>query len=145
MIQYQKEGLPERLPIRLAGSTTRAILDAGEFASSRNHPYIDTAHLAMALLVDPDVQQELLMRGINTEKVRAILEELTLRHEDTPYYPPRLTERAKLAITLAGIEAQTDGAIELTSLHLLRGIVREGEGIGASVLESEGLSYRDFS
>lgn len=134
----------ENLP-RFTQGAIQVLLGAAEIASAHNQPYIGTEHLAMALLPDPAVQEEFLRRGINPENIRFRLEELTLRHEIPPYFPPRLTERSKLTIQLANEERRIDGAAELTSLHLLRGVAREGLGIGAIILESEGLSYRDFS
>ena len=51
-----------------------------------------------------------------------------------------LTPRAKRVIELAIEESRTSNGQEIGTEHLLLGLVREGEGIAAGVLESLGIT-----
>src|SRR4030067_1017617 len=52
----------------------------------------------------------------------------------------KFTERARRVLTLAQEEAQRFNHNYIGTEHLLLGLVREGEGIAASVLESLGVN-----
>src|SRR5205085_84231 len=52
----------------------------------------------------------------------------------------KFTERARKVLTLAQEEAQRFNHNYIGTEHLLLGLVREGEGIAAGVLESLGVS-----
>ena len=54
-----------------------------------------------------------------------------------------MTPRAKKVIELAVDEARLLNHHYIGTEHLLLGLIREGEGIGAGVLESFGLSLQE--
>jgi hypothetical protein len=51
-----------------------------------------------------------------------------------------LTPRAKQVIVLAGEEMKSQGEQSIRPMHLLLGLMNEGEGIGAGLLRSLGIS-----
>src|SRR6266550_1799469 len=55
----------------------------------------------------------------------------------------KFTERARKVLRLAQEEAQRFQHNYIGTEHLLLGLIREGEGIGAGVLESFGLSLQE--
>jgi len=54
-----------------------------------------------------------------------------------------LTERAHLALLFARAEAREAGAPEVTTAHLLAGLLREDEGLAADLLTNHGVRLDD--
>ena len=52
----------------------------------------------------------------------------------------RFTDRARLVVVLAEEEARMLGHNWIGTEHLLLGLIREGDGVAAKVLESLGIS-----
>jgi hypothetical protein len=74
--------------------------------------------------------------------VRAAVEFIVGRGEGATVAELRLTPRSKKVIELAIDEAQKMSAPEVGSEHILLGLLREGEGIAAGVLESLGIDLK---
>jgi ATP-dependent Clp protease ATP-binding subunit ClpC len=140
---------PEHTPL---SQGARDVLTRAESQARRfNHNYIGTEHLLLGLVTgNPDDLATLVLTnlGVNSEKISRGVEFIIGRGER--YLDPDLgigpTPRAKKVIQLAEEELRRDRPYhpttpnEVTSLHLLRGLVREGKGIAAGVLESLGVS-----
>src|SRR5438046_7306995 len=78
--------------------------------------------------------------GVELNKVRSAVEFIIGRGDRTVAGDIGLTPRAKKVIELSVDEARRLNHHYIGTEHLLLGLVREGEGIAAGVLESLGVS-----
>ena len=115
---------------------------AREEASRFNHNYIGTEHLLLGLVREGEgiAAKVLYDMGVDLTKVRSAVEFIIGRGERVNVGEISLTPRAKKVIELAVEEARRLGHNYIGTEHLLLGLVREGEGIAAGVLESLGVS-----
>src|SRR5437867_2260055 len=115
---------------------------AQEEAQRFNHNYIGTEHILLGLVREGDgvAARVLNNLGIELHKVRSAVEFLIGRGDCMVMGEIGLTPRAKRVIELAVDEARRLNHHYIGTEHLLLGLVREGEGIAAGVLESLGVS-----
>jgi len=115
---------------------------AQEEARRFNHNYIGTEHLLLGLVREGEgiAAKVLYDMGVDLTKVRSAVEFIIGRGERVNVGDISLTPRAKKVIELANEEARRLGHNYIGTEHLLLGLVREGEGIAAGVLESLGVS-----
>jgi len=120
----------------------RALTSAQEEAQRLNHSYIGTEHILLGLIREEEgvaakVLKEL---GVSLSKVRSAVEYIVKRGEKSSSGEIGLTPRAKRVIELAIDEARRLGHNYIGTEHLLLGLLHEGEGIAAGVLESFGIT-----
>ncbi|MDQ3513614.1 MAG: AAA family ATPase, partial [Chloroflexota bacterium] len=115
---------------------------AQEEAQRFNHNYIGTEHLLLGLVREGDgvAARVLSNMGVQLPKVRSAVEFIIGRGETMVMGDIGLTPRAKKVIELAVDEARRLNHHYIGTEHLLLGLVREGEGIAAGVLESLGVN-----
>jgi ATP-dependent Clp protease ATP-binding subunit ClpC len=115
---------------------------AQEEAQRFNHNYIGTEHLLLGLVREGDgvAARVLSNMGVQLPKVRSAVEFIIGRGDQAPTGDIGLTPRAKKVIELAVDEARRLNHHYIGTEHLLLGLVREGEGIAAGVLESLGVN-----
>src|SRR5437016_5736294 len=121
----------------------RKVLQLAQGEAERfNHNYIGTEHLLLGMLLEGgDVAAKVLGNfGVELNKVRSAVEFIIGRGERTVAGDIGLTPRAKKVIELSVDEARRLNHHYIGTEHLLLGLVREGEGIAAGVLESLGVS-----
>ena len=120
----------------------RVLTLAQEEAQRFNHNYIGTEHLLLGLVREGDgVAAKVLSNlGVELNKVRSAVEFIIGRGDRTASGEIGLTPRAKRVIELAVDEARRLNHSYIGTEHLLLGLVREGEGIAAGVLESLGVN-----
>ncbi len=120
----------------------RVLTLAQEEAQRFNHNYIGTEHLLLGLVREGDgVAAKVLSNlGVELSKVRSAVEFIIGRGDRATVGEIGLTPRAKKVIELAVDEARRLSHHYIGTEHLLLGLVREGEGIAASVLESLGVN-----
>jgi ATP-dependent Clp protease ATP-binding subunit ClpC len=120
----------------------RALAQAREDALRLNHKTICTEHLLLGLLEisDPVVESILANIGANTTRIRQALEFVIGRSSRPLLSEPVLSGPARSVLDLAEQEAQESHAAEVGIEHLLLGLLREGGGIAAGVLESFGIA-----
>ncbi len=118
---------------------------AQEEAQRFNHNYIGTEHLLLGLVREGDgvAARVLSNMGVQLPKVRSAVEFIIGRGESAVIGEIGLTPRAKKVIELAVDEARRLNHHYIGTEHLLLGLVREGEGIAAGVLESSGRQPRE--
>src|SRR5437660_3804714 len=118
---------------------------AQEEAQRLHHNYIGTEHLLLGLLREGDgVAGKVLTRlGVDLEQARQAVEGIVGRGDHLVSGEIGLTPRAKRVVELAVDEARRLHHHYLGTEHLLLGLLREGEGVGAGVLESFGLSLQE--
>jgi excisionase family DNA binding protein len=119
-----------------------ALAAAQDEALRRNHNWIGTEHLLLALVADPDNRAVALLAamGVETAAVTGALE-FVIGKYDPPTAPAGsfgFTPRAKKALDLAVAEAGSLNHGQVGCEHLLLGLLAEGDGIAAAVLK--GLS-----
>jgi ATP-dependent Clp protease ATP-binding subunit ClpC len=115
---------------------------AQEEAQRFNHNYIGTEHLLLGLVREGEgvAAQVLSTLGVELNKVRSAVEFIIGRGDRIVLGEIGLTPRAKKVIELAVDEARRLNHHYIGTEHLLLGLVREGEGIAAGVLESLGVN-----
>jgi hypothetical protein len=136
---------PRNDPDRFSDFTQRArrvLSHAQEEAQRFNHNYIGTEHLLLGLLRDPDSLAAKVLGdlGVRLEDARQAVEFIIGRGDRVVLGEIGLTPRAKKVIELAITEARSLGHHYVGTEHLLLGLVREGEGIAAGVLERLGVT-----
>ena len=128
--------------------TTRvrgALIKAREEAHRLNHEYVGTEHLLLGLLDEDDtlVMDVLDNLGASPAKVRDIVEGMIQsgppttrsRIPDLPYTP-----RARVVLDQAIAVAHEFGDGYVGTQHLLLGLIRERQSVGALALASAGLT-----
>ena len=120
----------------------RVLSLAQEEAQRFNHNYIGTEHILLGLVRETDGVAARVLSSLNVElsKVRSAVEFIIGRGERPSPGDIGLTPRAKKVIELAVDEARRLSHHYIGTEHLLIGIMREGEGVAAGVLESLGVS-----
>ena len=115
---------------------------AQEEATRFNHNYIGTEHLLLGLVREGEgvAAKVLANLGVELNRVRSAVEFIIGRGDRMIVGEIGLTPRAKKVIELAVDEARRLGHHYIGTEHLLLGLVREGEGIAAKVLESLGVN-----
>jgi ATP-dependent Clp protease ATP-binding subunit ClpA len=115
---------------------------AQEEAQALEHHYVGTEHLLLGLVHDEDNTASVLLRsmGVEAAKIRSEVEFIVgLGDPRFPQPQSGLTPRSKKVIELAVNEARRLGHHYIGTEHILLGILDEGQGIAAGVLESQGV------
>jgi len=119
----------------------RVLSLAQEEAQRFNHNYIGTEHILLGLVRETEGVAARVLLNLNVElvKVRSAVEFIIGRGERPTPGEIGLTPRAKKVIELAVDEARRLNHHYIGTEHLLIGLMREGEGVAAGVLESLGV------
>jgi ATP-dependent Clp protease ATP-binding subunit ClpC len=118
---------------------------AQEEAQRLHHNYIGTEHLLLGLVREGEgvAAKVLTSLGVDLEKVRKAIEDIIGRGDRIVLGEIGLTPRAKKVIELAVDEARLLNHHYIGTEHILLGLIREGNGIGAGVLESFELRLQE--
>jgi len=116
----------------------RVLSLAQEEAQRFHHSYIGTEHVLLGLVRETDglAARVLASMDVDLEKVRSAVEFIIGRGDRPVLGEIGLTPRAKKVIELAVDEARRMNHNHIGTEHLLIGLLREGEGVAAGVLES---------
>ena len=114
---------------------------AQEEAIRLGHNNIGTEHILLGLVREGEgiAAKALYALGLSSEKIQKEVEDLIGRGQDTPgsiHYTPR----AKKVTELSMDEARKLGHSYVGTEHILLGLIREGEGVAARVLNNLGVS-----
>ena len=125
---------------RFTDGARRVVVLAQEEARLLKHNYIGTEHLLLALTQDGDslAGQALESLGISPEGVRSQVEQLIGQGSKAVSGHVPFTPRAKKVLELGLREALQLGHNYIGPEHILLGLVREGQGVGAQVLSRSG-------
>ena len=120
----------------------RVLSLAQEEAQRFNHNYIGTEHVLLGLARETEgvAARVLVNLGVELSKIRSAVEFIIGRGERPATGEIGLTPRAKRVIELAVDEARRLNHHYIGTEHLLIGLMREGEGVAAGVLESLGVT-----
>jgi hypothetical protein len=127
---------------RFSASEQRALALAQEEAKQFNHNYIGTEHILLGLISETEgvAARVLSGLGVDLSKVRSVVEFIIGRGEEPVQGEIGLTPRANKSMDLAVDEARRMNHTYIGTEHLLIGLLREGEGVAAGVLESQGVT-----
>ena len=120
----------------------RVLSLAQEEAQQFNHNYIGTEHILLGLVRESEGVAARVLSGLGGDltKVRSAVEFIIGRGDRPAQGEIGLTPRAKKVVELAVDEARRMNHTYIGTEHLLIGLLREGEGVAAGVLESLGVT-----
>ena len=125
---------------RFTDRARRSVVFAQEEARLLNHNYIGTEHILLGLLREDDgvAAKALTSLGVSLTAVRGDVGEIVGRGSEVPGGHIPFTPRAKKVLELSLREALQFGHNYIGTEHILLGLIREGEGIAAQVLQKLG-------
>ncbi|MDR7534541.1 MAG: ATP-dependent Clp protease ATP-binding subunit [Armatimonadota bacterium] len=125
---------------RFTERARRVIILAQEEAKRLNHSAVGTEHILLGIIREGEGVASKVLESLNIspERVRAEIEGAIGRGERSPHEEVAFTPRAKKVLELALDEARRLGHNYIGTEHLLLGLIREGEGVAARVLEAMG-------
>ena len=113
---------------------------AQEVARLLNHNYIGTEHILLGLIHEGEgvAARSLQTLGIRLDSVRSQVVETIGQGHQSPSGNIPFTRRAKKVLELSLREALQLGHNYIGTEHILLGLIREGDGVAAQVLEKLG-------
>jgi len=125
---------------RFTDRARRVVVLAQEEARLLNHNYIGTEHILLGLIHEGEgvAARALESLGINLESVRSQVVEIIGQGSQAPSGHIPFTPRAKKVLELSLREALQLGHNYIGTEHILLGLIREGEGVAAQVLQKLG-------
>jgi ATP-dependent Clp protease ATP-binding subunit ClpC len=125
---------------RFTDRARRTVVFAQEEARLLNHNYIGTEHILLGLLREEEgvAAKALTTLGVSLEAVRRDVGEIVGRGSEVPRGHIPFTPRAKKVLELSLREALQLGHNYIGTEHILLGLIREGEGVAARVLQKLG-------
>jgi ATP-dependent Clp protease ATP-binding subunit ClpA len=135
-----------RFADKFSEKAQQALLFANEEAQLFNHNYIGTEHLLLGLLHEGTgvAARVLNESGVDLQKVRKAVEFIVGRGKEPVEGEPGLTPRSQVVIALAVSEGWRTPDHQIDTEQLLLGIIREGEGIAAGIIERVGSSLEQI-
>lgn len=138
---YQPTWIASKHLSRFNEHAQHVLFLAREEALSFHHQYIGTEHLLLGLLREQQGLAALALGklGVAHDPVRAAVEKKIGRgdqpiEEEIDYVP-----RARKVLSLALDEAERQGSAYVRTEHILLGLVRDGSGVGANILDTFGV------
>ncbi len=125
---------------RFTDRARRVVVLAQEEARLLNHNYIGTEHILLGLIHEGEgvAAKGLKGLGIRLDSVRSqVVETIGQGHQSPPGHIP-FTPRAKKVLEYSLREALQLGHNYIGTEHILLGLIREGDGVAAQVLEKLG-------
>jgi ribosomal protein S18 acetylase RimI-like enzyme len=121
---------------RFTDRARRVVVLAQEEARLLNHNYIGTEHLLLGILHEGEGIAARALRAlhIGLDDVRRDVREIIGLGQAAPIGHIPFTPRSKKVLELSLKEAMQLGDRHIGTEHLLLGLVREGDGVGAQVL-----------
>ncbi|MDH3307530.1 MAG: ATP-dependent Clp protease ATP-binding subunit [Acidimicrobiia bacterium] len=125
---------------RFTDRARRVVVLAQEEARLLNHNYIGTEHILLGLIHEGEgvAAKALESLSINLESVRQQVVEIIGQGQQAPSGHIPFTPRAKKVLELSLREALQLGHNYIGTEHILLGLIREGEGVAAQVLQKLG-------
>jgi ATP-dependent Clp protease ATP-binding subunit ClpA len=126
---------------RFSGPGRQVVVLAQDEARRFNHNYIGTEHLLLGLLAEPDgvARRALLAAGVTLDDSRARVQAAVGTGKRTPAGHIPFTPSAKKVLELGLREALSLRHDYIGTEHLLLGLIREREGLGARLLTQAGV------
>lgn len=127
---------------RFTERAQKVMVYAQEEAVRLNHNYIGTEHILLGLLREGEgiAAQVLKNKGVDLEVIRNSTEELVGNGQESFTQILGYTPRTKTVLEYSLNEARALGQNFIGTEHLLLALIREGDGLAASMLKGMGLS-----
>jgi ATP-dependent Clp protease ATP-binding subunit ClpC len=125
---------------RFTDRARRVVVLAQEDARLLGHSYLGTEHILLGIVHEGEgvAAKALVSLGISLPRVRLAVEETVGQGGSAPVAAPQFTLGAKKVLELSAGESRAFGHAYIGTEHLLLGLIREGEGVGAEVLAKLG-------
>jgi len=125
---------------RFTDRARRVVVLAQEESRMLSHNFIGTEHILLGLIHEGQGVAALTLEslGISLEAVRRQVEQIIGQGQATPTGHIPFTPRAKKVLELSLRESLQLGANYIGTEHILLGLIREGEGVAAQVLQTLG-------
>jgi ATP-dependent Clp protease ATP-binding subunit ClpC len=129
---------------RFTDRARRVVVLAQEEARMLNHNYIGTEHILLGLIHEGEgvAAKALESMNISLDAVREQVQEIIGQGQAAPTGHIPFTPRAKKVLELSLREALQLGHNYIGTEHILLGLIREGEGVAAQVLQKLGAAGR---
>ncbi|MGN0745500.1 MAG: Clp protease N-terminal domain-containing protein, partial [Aristaeellaceae bacterium] len=125
---------------RFTERAQRALASAQRAAAEMHQPYVGTEHILMGLLHEGDVPPAIADR-VTEDQVRELLADggdMALMGGSPRF---ELTPRAKKLLELSILESRKLGQTYVSAEHFWLAILREGDGVAASILRQLGVDF----
>lgn len=131
------ESYGEKMFDRFTDRARKVVVLAQQQAFELKHNYIGTEHILLGLLAEEGgvARTTLTALHVDLDKAKDLVREIIGVGNDTPIGHLPFTPRAKKVLELALREALQLGHNYVGTEHILLGLLREGEGVGAQVLQ----------
>ena len=130
---------------RFTEKARKVVVKAQDEARYLKQNYIGTEHLLLGIIDENDgiASKVLIEMGITIEEVRAAVKTVITEGSSESYEHIPFTPRAKKVLELSLREALQMGHNYIGTEHILLGLLREGEGVAARVLNSLGITLEN--
>ena len=127
---------------RFTDRARRVVVLAQEESQRFSHNYIGSEHLLLGLLAEQEGVAARALQSLNVTltAAREQVEEIIGPGQQTPHGHIPFTLRAKKILELLLREALTLGSQVINTEHLLLGLIDEGDGVGAQILQQRGAT-----
>jgi ATP-dependent Clp protease ATP-binding subunit ClpC len=127
---------------RFTERSRRVVVLAQEESRLLGHNYIGTEHLLLGLLAEQEGVAARALESLNVtlNAAREQVEEIIGPGQQHPHGHIPFTPRAKKILELSLREALTTGSEVIDTQHLLLGLIDEGDGVGAQILQRLGAT-----
>lgn len=124
---------------RFTDKARKVVMHAQEEARGLDHNYIGTEHLLLGLLLEKEglASRVLTGSGLTVDKVRSEIERRIGRGSEPAKGHIPFTPRAKKVLELSLRQALRLQHNYIGTEHILLGLITEGEGVAAQILETE--------
>ena len=130
---------------RYTDRARRVVVMAQEEARDLGHNYVGTEHILLGLIHEGTgvAARALTVLGVSLDESRAQVEAIIGRGDlaHVQNGPIPFTPRTKKVLELAAREARELGHSYIGTEHILLGLMRESDGVGAQVLNSAGIEF----
>jgi len=125
---------------RFTEKAIKVVLLAQEEARGLGHNFVGTEQILLGLIGEEESTSAKVLKsmGVNLKEARVEVEKIIGRGSGFVAVEIPFTPRAKRVLELSLEEARTLGHNYIGTEHLLLGLLREGEGVAARVLENLG-------
>ena len=125
---------------RFTHRARQVIILAQEEAKRLSHSALGPEHILLGIIREGEgvASKALASLSIDPQQMRTQIEDAIGRGERAPHDEVTFTPQAKRLLELALQEARELGHNYIGTEHLLLGLIREGDGVAARVLEAKG-------
>jgi len=127
---------------RFTERARKVVVKAQDEARFLKQNYIGTEHILLGLIDEKEgiAARVLYELNVSVEEIRAAIKEVVTEGTSESYEHIPFTPRAKKVLELSLREALQMGHNYIGTEHILLGLLREGEGVAARVLNSMGIT-----